>query len=404
MKSIISLFMASAMLFLLFSCEKNENPQNETYTISGYAQKGPFAMGSQVLISEYDAELVPTGRTFSTQTVDNAGKYMIENVELESNYVLVRIDGFYFNEVSGELSESQLSLSGIMDLSLNGQQNLNILTHLEQDRILYLVEQGSSFASARSQAHGEVLQMLELSDMETEQSEHLDMSGQGNDNAMLLAASIILQGKRTTAELSELINQIGLDLREDGQLDNPEMGTQLINHAYILNLDEIRDNIEQRYVELGAPTTIAGFEDYLLNFTEETDFERDNDFTIPETGGYGANALHASITQVENASITDRYYSFAVQVPEHRTFMVKTSGGLCAYAHGSEVNFTNYYELEPVRFSTYTTTDSGLCDVSVRFDHALEYPRIILLEFFADGNTEPFLTKELEIVDNAIAD
>lgn len=398
--------MAFAMLCLLSSCDTNEkeDPYTEKYDLSGYAQKGPFAMGSQILINELDSALVPTGRTFSTQTQDYSGIYAINGVELASNFVQIRVDGFYFNEVSGELSETQLSLSGIMDLSQADLQNLNILTHLEQYRVQYLVEQGTSFETAINQAHEEVMQMLEFSSMEITRSEQLDISGQGEDHAMLLAASLILQGKRTTAELSDFINLIGSDIQEDGLLDNADLCSQLINDASILKPEEIRNNIEQRYEELNLDGAIANFEKYLQQFIENTTFERTNDITFPVTGNYGANALHSSIIQVENERITGRPYSFAVEVPKNRSFMVRTSGGLCAYTVGTEINLKNYAEWEPVRFSTYTSTDIGHCDVRIIFHHVDAYPRIVLLEFFEDGNSEPFLTKELEIVDDLVPD
>lgn len=404
MKSLFPLTMAFAMLCLLSSCDTNEkeDPNTEMYDLSGYAQKGPFTMGSQILISELDSDLVPTGRTYSTQTQDNSGIYALNGVELASSFVLVRVDGFYFNEVSGELSETQLSLSGIIDLSQGDLQNLNILTHLEQYRVQYLVEQGTSFEMAKTQAHDEVMQMLEFSSVDISQSEMLDIAEQGEDHAMLLAASLILQGKRTTAELSELVNLIGSDIQEDGSLDNPDLGSQLINDASILKPEEIRNNIEQRFEELGMDRSIANFEDYLQQFIEQTTFEITNQITFPETGNYGTNALHPSVIQVENERITGRFYSFAVQVPKNRSFMVRTSGGLSAYQVGSEINMTNYAEWEPVRFSTYTTTSSGLCDVKILFNHVDGYPRIVLLEFFEGGNEEPFLTKELEIVDDVI--
>jgi len=403
MKPIFPLIMGFAMICILTSCDKQEQT-SETYSLSGFAQKGPFAMGSQILISELDESLNPTGSTFTTQTQDNAGSYSIDGVELESSFVMVRVDGFYFNEVSGELSEAQLSLSAIIDLSQSEQQNLNILTQLEHYRLRYLVEQGASFSAAKTQAHEEVMAMLEFTMDEISGSELLDITEQGDDHAMLLAASVILQGYRTTAELSELINQIGSDMEEDGTLDNPELGTALMNHAYLLKTEEIREYIEQRYSELGLNRTIPDFEKYLRQFIDYTDFEADNEITLPVTGTYGANALHSDITQVENFSITGRYYSFAVQVPEHRSFMVRTSGGLVAYNVGSEINMVNYAEWEPERFSTYTTTASGLCDVRVLFDHSGDFPTIVLLEFFADGNTEPYLTKELEIVDEEVPD
>jgi hypothetical protein len=40
----------------------------------------------------------------------------------------------------------------------------------------------------------------------------------------------------------------------------------------------------------------------------------------------------------------------------------------------------------------------------VLFAHSGDFPTIVLLEFFADGSTEPYFTKELEIVDEEVPD
>lgn len=50
--------------------------------VSGSAQKGPFSNGSQITISELDANLVQTGRTFSASMNDDGGAYSVRGVQL----------------------------------------------------------------------------------------------------------------------------------------------------------------------------------------------------------------------------------------------------------------------------------------------------------------------------------
>lgn len=50
----------------------------------------------------------------------------------------------------------------------------------------------------------------------------------GDDNAILLAVSLILQGYPYTSNLSELLAKISTDIREDGVLKNPALGSILI--------------------------------------------------------------------------------------------------------------------------------------------------------------------------------
>lgn len=58
---------------------------------------------------------------------------------MNSSYVLLTADGYYFNEVDGELSTGQISLQSIVNLADNKQANINILTHLKTQRMRQLL-------------------------------------------------------------------------------------------------------------------------------------------------------------------------------------------------------------------------------------------------------------------------
>ena len=74
------------------------------------------------------------------------------------------------------------------------------------------------------------------------------------------------------AELSELIANISGDIREDGVLDDQALGETLIFNAHKLVVDQIRNNLENRYEELNMNVTIPDFEKYINQFMENTDF------------------------------------------------------------------------------------------------------------------------------------
>ena len=78
----------------------------EKKEISGYVQKGPFQIGSTVTVFELDAKLTQTGKTYTAIISDNSGKWLLENVSLISPYVLLKADGFYFNENLNVLSRN----------------------------------------------------------------------------------------------------------------------------------------------------------------------------------------------------------------------------------------------------------------------------------------------------------
>ncbi len=97
-----------SLLFLLFSCEEenNVNP-NESHTIkkeklTGYVQKGPFINGTSINISELSSDLIQTGKTFSSQISDNRGSFELRQLDLSSQFVELKADGFYYNENMSE--------------------------------------------------------------------------------------------------------------------------------------------------------------------------------------------------------------------------------------------------------------------------------------------------------------
>lgn len=370
----------------------------KTIDISGYVQKGPFILGSPITISELDDAFQPTGRVFTTQIADNSGKYELPNVELESRYILLKSDGFYFNERTGKLSEAQLTLHNLVDITDLESFNINVISHLEKDRIVELMNGGMEYASAKLQAKNEILGIFGFAGVEQLLSEQMDIASSGEDNAILLAVSLILQGDRTTGDFSEILSQISLDFKDDGAMDSELIGTELINGINYANLSEIRQFIEQRYNGLGIEYEIPDFEKYVNQFINQTSFVATNQFIFPQQGTYGFNALQYEVIEVEDHHVNDRNYSLAVEVPDGRSLDVKVIGNGCGFALGSLINMERYYVSEPVRYQIFSTTSSGLCDVNISFSPDNDGPNNLTFEYYKDGDTEPYFIKGVEIL------
>ena len=132
MKKLLYIFLG---LSLVFGCSDdsdgdNSNNNVEGANISGFAQKGPFLNGSSVILSELNESLTQTGLTYTSQIIDNTGAFEITGISLASNYAALRVDGYYFNEVCGEQSNSQITLNAISVISDEKNININVLTHL----------------------------------------------------------------------------------------------------------------------------------------------------------------------------------------------------------------------------------------------------------------------------------
>lgn len=120
MRVILSLF----LIITLWSCQK-DNPENSAsnkVSIKGSVEKGPFVQGSTVMIYELNDNFSPTGKSFKTEMLDDKGSFSLPDLELKSKYVQVSVSGYYFDEITGDLSKSTLSLNAIAEVS--GTKNI----------------------------------------------------------------------------------------------------------------------------------------------------------------------------------------------------------------------------------------------------------------------------------------
>jgi len=117
---------------LAYSCKKDDSSDVKITKdlFTGYVQKGPFINGSSITIAELTTDLSQTGRLYSTTIADNSGKFEQKNIELSSQFVSIKADGFYFNENDGKISSAQLTLTALSDITDVSSVNVNILTHL----------------------------------------------------------------------------------------------------------------------------------------------------------------------------------------------------------------------------------------------------------------------------------
>jgi len=360
------------LILALISCEKDTISRKNEVTpiskekISGFVQKGPFINGTSISILELESDLSQTGKTFNTQISDNKGSFEFTGVDLSSQYVELMADGFYFNEIQGVKSTSQLTLYGLTDLTDKNSLNVNVLSHLEKERIKFLISNSSAFEDAKRQAQSEVLSIFSITKSDILESELLDISKEGDGNAILLAVSLILQGYRTDAELSELLANIVTDIREDGQLNDTVLGTELINHARLLDLARIRNNLTERYQELGIEVTIADFEKYVELFLENSPYEITNLIEYPEFSDYGENILFEG----KIAFQPGHKYSLAASLPVGTEVKVVMSGGLWYYEvlPNGPKNWTVSQYDEITQTQTFTSTEPGKdCDLKIEF-------------------------------------
>jgi hypothetical protein len=369
---------------------------------SGYVQKGPYLNGSSITITQLDEDLNQTGTVFSTQIIDNSGNFERRNIEFTSNFIELKADGYYFNEVKGEISASQLTLYGLADITNLSSVNVNILTHLERQRIMYLIQDGSlSFADAKQQAREEVLNIFKFVLPDDISNESLNIV----DDAVLLAASVIIQGHLSTGEMSELLANISADIRKDGTLDNPVLGSQLKNNAAYLDLDLVKANMDQKYSGMGIDMNVSVDElkSYIQQFIDNCGFEQTSFITYPVEGRYGLNILNEEFVEATKTANRRVEYSVKAELPAGNSTLKiiirpksseegEEGNAWGGYNQGSDNNW-NITRNNITRDSfTLTVIESGKpTDLSVIFLNDC------IIEYYENGATEPTKVKEISV-------
>jgi hypothetical protein len=386
-----------ALIFLFPACkDKNkdaDSSQVKKEVFKGYAQKGPFVNGSSVTISELDANLNQTGKTYFTTISDNLGSFEQKNIELVSNYVELKVDGYYFNEVQGQTSIGQMTLYALVDVAGVNSANVNVLTHLEKPRVEYLVKQGVSFATAKKQAQREILAIFGF-DAAITSSESLDLT----IDTALLAISCILQGYLSTGDMMELMANISADIKTDGKLDNMSLGSKLINNASVLSPSAIRTNLANKYTELGNNVVIPDFGNYIQSFINSNLYQQTSFITYPETGLYGVNILSDNVTSVQTGH--GHFYSMKADVPEGFSLKIVIKDGIWYFmAMPAPINWTvSVYDYNN-KNQVFTVTESGKPnDLSFSADEGIldeNNNPYITIEYYENGSVMPSKTKRL---------
>ncbi len=262
-------------------------------SIEGKAQ--PFLKGGVVTAYELngDKSLSQTGRTFSGNITQADGRFNLNNMSLKSSYVRLSTNGFYRNVVSGENSNAAITLNAVTDLSARNTVNVNLLTHLELGRVLQLMEESDGslkITDAKKQAEKEIFEAFHIDATDFGFFEDLDILGNTEADAALLAISIMLQGNRSESELTELLLELSEDL-SDGKWDDDENRMNLAIWAFekefLGKIADYRSNVEK----WGLSTTVLDFEKFMHQFWYG-EMETCSDINEGEWGGFSnRNAL-----------------------------------------------------------------------------------------------------------------
>ena len=249
------------MMAMLQSCSSNDDLDGYTptnFNVGGKVEKGPFVRGTPIQMQPLDADLDETGESFTSTITDNEGTFTFGSKLLKSPYVKLSASGYYFNEVTGELSKGTLALNAVANLQNAADVNLNILSHLKYQRVLDLVaKDGKSFKEANNQAQEEVLKTFGLEKYAKTDVNHFSITSGTDEAAALIAVSSLILYNRSEAQITEYLSQLSEEFAEDGNFSETTK-LQIRKDMFSLEskLPQIAENIKKRYQEMGKEVAV----------------------------------------------------------------------------------------------------------------------------------------------------
>lgn len=289
-----------ALLCFLASCSEEEKggdiftPTN--YSVKGKVEKGPFIKGSTITLQPLDAKMNSLGTSFPGTIVDNEGTFDMGTVELNAPYALLTTNGYFYNELSGRLSDGTITLQAIVDLKDHSTVNVNLLTHLAKERIKVLIANGASFHDANKQAQKELLTNFGLQKYAEKDVAQFSITAGTNEAAALLVVSAGMLYDRSEAELTEYLAQLSLDFTANGKFTDEQI-KEYRKVTRGLNFSRITEQLKERYNELGKEISIKDlkyFVDYDGNGIAGDEFNPDEptdlafeqmELSVPKEGG-----------------------------------------------------------------------------------------------------------------------
>ena len=267
-------YLSTVFVLALSSCSDNDETEDsftpKVFNVMGKVEKGPMIRGSHVDMRTLDEYMTPTGSFYSTTIDNNLGDFNYGALKINSPYAQLTADGYFFNEIDGELSEGTIKLDAIVDLKDNSTINVNVLTHLKSKRIHHLITtKGMTFKEANAQAQKELLTQFGLQQYASKDASQFSLTSGDDASGALIAISSFVLTDRSDAEIVEYLSILSNEFGKEGAFSQ-ETKKRIQSGKNYLNarLDRISENIKSRYKELGLEVKVKDLAYY---------FDWDND-------------------------------------------------------------------------------------------------------------------------------
>ncbi len=375
---------------------KVETVKVDSVTVLGLAEKGPFTKGTVVNVYGLDSALNKSKTSFKGAVNDDKGNYSVSKIKLSSQYVMVEVNGFFNNEVTGKVtSGTKTKLRALVDLSEGDtvKANVNVLTDLEYERAIALVKNDKyNVPAAKARATKEILAAFGVK-ADSVTATKISLSGENAATNGLLAASVAVIGNLSLSKFQARLGDVAESLAATGSISDT-LRAEIADDLSLLDSNGAMVDIMKNIKALNAKAT--GVDSLLYAFWSDNYKLPACDAKAEETIAKNGNKLSSNYG-AGYACTSNRW---------HKSTALDTELGLCVAKNEGKYETTKggkYYTCKAGQWREITKEQYtlGACTEEIAKDAAKKYKSVDNKKYFVckDLQWEEITADEYELKD-----
>ena len=282
--------------------------------VAGVSQKGPFVKGSAVKVQGIDCKTMKfTDEFFEGEVKNNMGEFVVEKVNLSTTCAVVEVTGEYRSEMTGKKVSDKLTLRALTNLKDRTHVNVNLLTNLEYERVMYYVtKKGKTFDEAKELAESEVLAAFGMAGESTD-FEDLDIFGTSDADATLLAISVLMQGDADVKTLAERLDKFNDSFAKSGKWNDDDTKKAITDWIANAVAKAVMDSIRKNMENWGFAKEVPDFEKVVEKFGGAQKIPEEWSWDVPKEARLNPKIKYDSMVDPRDKQV---YKVVKIDVPD----------------------------------------------------------------------------------------